>query len=326
VTVIDTEVHVIERLWPSPVNPGRSRTEPHTWHAHDGDLLVAEMDRAGVASAFLIGYDGYDIESYLEEFDSAPDQFMGGRSYALHFVEKYPGRFQYFTTLRDPRTRDGLRGLRAEFDRGAAGVKIFPNYLRMGLDDDALRPIYEFCATSGLRVMYGLEGTSPPVTSSFDQYWRQFERVHERYGSLLFQFNHAGAAPLPSNDATSFFKLVRSSERVFISTAYLGMEWSDEWRYPFPRFLERLKVVYDAIGADQMMWGTDWPWLEEWTKYPQLVEAVRDHAPFLRGSDLDAYLGGNASRFLPTGNHDGARIAEPVAADDRTETVPTEDA
>lgn len=319
--VIDTEVHVIERLWPSPVNPDRSRTEPHTWHAHDGDLLVAEMDRAGVDSAFLIGYDGYDIESYLEEFDSAPDQFMGGRSYAQHFVNKYPGRFHYFTTLRDPRARDGLRGLRAEFDRGAVGVKIFPSYLRMGLDDDALRPIYDFCAASGLRVMYGLEGTSPPATSSFDQYWQGFGRVYERYGSLHFQFNHAGAAALPSPEASSFFELVRGSDRVFISTAYLGMEWSDEWRYPFPQFLERLKVVYDAIGPDQLMWGTDWPWLEEWTKYPQLIDAVRDHATFLRGPDLDAFLGGNASRFLPVANQDGALAAAHIL----TETTPTED-
>jgi hypothetical protein len=45
-------------------------------------------------------------------------------------------------------------------------------------------------------------------------------------------------------------------------------------------------------------WGTDWPWFEHVGKYPQFVDAVRLHAGFLTGDEQNAYLGGNAIRYL----------------------------
>ena len=64
--VIDTEVHIVHRVYLREINPTRSLTEPYSWHSHDGDLLVAEMDRAGVDQAFLISYTAQDVARFLE--------------------------------------------------------------------------------------------------------------------------------------------------------------------------------------------------------------------------------------------------------------------
>ena len=296
--VIDTESHVVYRLWPIETNPGRSLTEPYTWHALSGDLLVQEMDRAGVDRAFLIGYDGFDMIPYLDQFGSSPDDVHSGRQYARFFARKYPDRFVYFTTLRDPRAPGALKALEAETADGVTGIKIFPSYLEIALDDDAMMAVYRLCEERNLRVIFGLEDTQPPRTCTFGEYWGQMDRVLEACPQLLVQFNHAGAAPLPSAEADGFFGLVRRWDRVYVSTAFLGLDWPDEWRYPFPAYLSRLKVVYDAIGGERLMWGTDWPWLESFAKYPQLIDAIRDHADFLSPQEKAAYLGGTAERFL----------------------------
>src|SRR5262245_167703 len=102
--VVDTEAHVLYRVWPIAADPGGDLIERYRWHEHSGDLLVAEMDRAGVDKAFLIGYDGYDFGYFMERLGGGPDDFWGGRTYARHFAAKHPDRLLFVTTLRDPRT------------------------------------------------------------------------------------------------------------------------------------------------------------------------------------------------------------------------------
>ena len=87
---------------------------------------------------------------------------------------------------------------------------------------------------------------------------------------------------------------------MFISTSVLGGldGWADGTEYPFRTWLARLQRLVDAVGVDRVVWGTDWPWFEEFGNYPQFVDAVRLHAGFLDAEGRRAFLGGNARRYL----------------------------
>ena len=55
-TIIDTETHIL--YWArNHYTTGISMTRHYTGHEHSADLLVAEMDNAGVQKSFLISYD-----------------------------------------------------------------------------------------------------------------------------------------------------------------------------------------------------------------------------------------------------------------------------
>lgn len=133
--VVDTETHVFVRCWPIETSPQMALTDPFTRTEHSGALLVAEMDRAGVDVAILIGYDGYDFAQFMTRFGSVPADFMGGRGYTRGWAERFPERLRYVTTLREPRLSGSDERLAGELDGGAVGVKIFPVY--PGLDSDA---------------------------------------------------------------------------------------------------------------------------------------------------------------------------------------------
>lgn len=69
--------------------------------------------------------------------------------------------------------------------------------------------------------------------------------------------------------------------------------------YTGPAFLERL---VRAVGADKVMYGTDWPY---WTNGPDSYTTGRarwtiiaDECPFLLDGEKQAILAGNAERFL----------------------------
>jgi predicted TIM-barrel fold metal-dependent hydrolase len=295
--IIDTETHVIFRLWPIESNPDQSLAYGYTWHEHSGDLLIDEMDRAGVDKAFLISYDSEDISWYLRRNNATEEDMVGGKKYTLGAVRKYPERFLWFSTLKDPRRPDAIHLIREDFAAGAVGIKIFPAYFPLPVDHPSLMDVYRLCLEFDRRVMIAFEDTSPPVTPSVVDYFGQLDRVLTQLPNLLVQVNHAGCSDPLTAEAEAIFDVTNRHDNLFLSTALLSMNWDDKWEYPFPRYLQRLERLVGMVGADKLMWATDWPWLNHFMLYPQAVDAIRKHATFMSEREKEQFLGNNALRF-----------------------------
>jgi len=298
--VVDTETHLFVRCWPADTNPHMSRVDPFTRTEHSGDLLVAEMDRAGVDVAIAIGYDGYDFESFMVRHGSGPADFMGGRGYTGAWARRYPQRLRYVTTLSDPRrTASAYQLLESEIQKGACGVKIFPAYLRLAIDAPEIRHAIEIAQEARAVVVLGHEDTRPPDTPSLAEMFHALARVATDYPEVTFQLNHGGNADPFTHEGDLLSEVVRSHTNIVLSTSVLGgvmMDWTDEWRYPFPGYLRRLERYVEICPPASLAWGTDWPWFEGTLKYPQLLQAIVDHTPFFTDEARRLYLGGNAFR------------------------------
>ena len=296
--IVDTETHVLFRLWPIESNPEQSRVHHYTWHEHSGDLLVDEMDRAGVEKAFLISYDGEDIDAYLRLHDAGAEDCLGGRKYTLQAVRKYPSRFLWFTTIKDPRRSNTLDRIRDDFAAGAVGVKIFPAYFPLPVDCDEIRSVVRLCAEHDRRVMIAFEDARPPETPSIAEYFAQLDELLRAFPSVRFQVNHAGCVDPLLRTAEVVFRVATARDNLVLSTALLSMTWDDGTEYPFPNYLRRLERLNAEVGAEKLAWATDWPWLEHLMKYPQAVDAIRRHASFFSESEKASFLGGTAMRFV----------------------------
>ena len=53
----------------------------------------------------------------------------------------------------------------------------------------------------------------------------------------------------------------------------------------------------DQLGAERLMWGSDMPNVERFCTYGQSLDYVRRYCDFVRVSDMDHILGGNAARL-----------------------------
>jgi predicted TIM-barrel fold metal-dependent hydrolase len=309
--VVDTETHVFLRAWPLETSPQSSPVDPYTRTDHSGALLVAEMDRAGVDAAILIGYDGYDFVDFMRRFGSVPADFMGGRGYTRAWAERYPGRLHYVTTLEHPRDPNYLGALEAELDAGAVGVKIFPAYLRLEADAPEIRAAFDLVRERARAAVFGFEDTLPPRTPPLRRLYEGIGRLAADYPDVPIQLNHGGNADPFGDDVRVLFEVAAAHPTVLVSTSVLGgvlMEWSDEWRYPFPEYLRRLAVYAEGVPPGQLAWATDWPWFEGFAKYPQYLQAVVDHGPFADDEARRGYVGANAARHwrltMPEGRSD----------------------
>ncbi len=296
--LIDSETHVIFRAWPLETNPTRTHVEPFTWHEHSGDVLADEMDRAGVARSILISYDGYDVEWFLRSVGSTPEDFITGKKYTRSAVAKHPNRFYWFSTLKDPRIKASIDVVREDFDNGACGLKIFPSFLVMAVDDPALMAVYRLCVERDRRVILSFEDAHPPETPSIPDFFEQFDRVMTELPDLRVQLNHAGCVDPLKPEAEVLYRTVPRYRNVWVSTAAMGLIWDDGTEYPFPNYLSRLERLKNRLGADRLLWGTDWPHFSHYMLYPQAVDSIRRHAGFFSEEEKSLFLGGNVERFL----------------------------
>lgn len=298
--VVDTETHVFVRSWPAETSPGMSLVDPFTRTEHSGALLVAEMDRAGVDEAIVIGYDGYDFIDFMRRFGSTPADFMGGRAYTKSWTQRYPERLHYVTTLFDPRKHhDALGLLEQDLANGAIGVKIFPSYLHLRPDAPEIRAAVDIAAHYSRGLMFGFEDTTPPTTPSLTEMYDGIAALAADYSSTPIQLNHGANADPFGEELRVLFDVVAANKNILVSTSVLGgalMEWTDEWRYPFPEYLRRLSIYAEGVPKEQLAWATDWPWFEGVLKYPQLLQTITDHTDFLTIEHRRLYLGGNATR------------------------------
>jgi predicted TIM-barrel fold metal-dependent hydrolase len=309
--VIDTETHVFVRCWPIETSPQMALTDPFTRTEHSGALLVAEMDRAGVDAAILIGYDGYDFAPFMIRFGSSPADFMGGRRYSRGWAQRFPERLKYVTTLRDPRAAGSQELLAEELDVAAVGVKIFPAYLGLEPDAPEIRAAFDVLRDLGKAAVFGFEDTEPPLTPSLAECYEGIGRLAVDYPGVPIQLNHGGNADPFDDTGRALAEVVAVTPTVLVSTSVLGgpgMEWSDGWRYPFAAYLRKLAAFSELLPSAQIAWGTDWPWFEGVAKYPQLLDAVVSHATFFSEEQRRQYLGENARR------HWGLVVGDPSGA------------
>lgn len=296
--IVDAETHPLRWARPARTNPSISLVKHFTWAEHPPELLVAEMDGAGVDRAFLISYDAEDIAWSSEQKGFTIEDMCGGRKYTLAGLRAFPSRFWWFNAVKDPRRHDAAALVRKDFADGASGIKLFPAYIESRLDDPGLLKAFDEVARAGGRALISFQTLRPPKSLSLDEYLDQLPGLLERYPSMPVALMQAGCADPLTPRIQPILDLVRRYGNLYLNTGYVGEVWDDDTEYPFANYLRRIEVLVKSVGAERLMWGTDWPWFEDRMKYPQAVDCIRRHAHFMTDKDKAFFLGGTAARFM----------------------------
>src|SRR5688572_19304014 len=85
--IIDMHTHLLQQVRPPLPRNADLRANPltshYTWHEHNGDLLVQEMNVAGVKQALVKTYEAEDLAIALRRFGMNPQEFQTGEDYML---------------------------------------------------------------------------------------------------------------------------------------------------------------------------------------------------------------------------------------------------
>ncbi len=153
-----------------------------------------------------------------------------------------------------------------------------------------LKPLVEFAGKHRLAVVFDTGDTDSKayLPGELDELTAQFPEV-------TFVIEHGGYLT-PEGDREKWEQMTDIACR---ENVYLGIcaIWSLlESEYPGESGNDILKRLYDKVGAEKLIWGTDAPCTCKFYTYGQMMDVVRKHARFLSEEELESVCYGNAQK------------------------------
>lgn len=261
------------------------------------EQMIAFMDSVGVKKAVLQSGSymeiNYNREYFAEIVKKWPDRFIGTVTidYDIEKSEEY--RQKELEKLRDSVLRDGMRG-------------VFQGYPReQKADDERFWPYWEKISKLGVPHFFWT-GFMPK-----DKYLDSLERivrVLRKFPDLIGIIGHLGGnirhhsntnfTDTPS-ELLDFLRLPNAYFEVGYVLAYENWEiWKENFEYPYPLHTEVVRRVYEEVGAERLLFGSDMPNTYRTCTYQQSLDLVRLHFDFLSEEEKNLVLGGNAAKIF----------------------------
>ena len=203
-------------------------------HVHVGltkyvavEVLVAQMDVAGIDKALLVQYGGCYDNAYLKVC-----------------MDRYPGRFASLGAV-DYAAPDAADRIRHDVKAyGLAGLRI-----PASLENEA---VWETVGELGIMASLsgGMKGMLEP----------RIEAYIERFPQAKFRIEHMGWFPdvEKTPDEPNFEKLMgyaKYPNTVFMVSGFYAFGKG----YPYDETVPFVKRALERFGAERMMWGSDFP-------------------------------------------------------------------
>ena len=247
------------------------------------EMLVAQMDAAGVGHACLVQIKGqYDNGYQTEVVRRTPERFVS----VVH------------VDAADPGAEAELERLAAQ---GARGLRLLPGDRSPGRDPLA---IWKRAAALGLPVTTG--GSAQELAAP------GFEAIIRDVPGLTLIIEHLGSGNKPDGEAAPYPLRSRVYDLARFPNVCMKFHGLGEFAarampvtepFPFVRPLPLLlDMAFERFGPDRMMWGSDYPPVSSREGYGNALRFARLHLARFGQEAIAKAFGGTAKRLYRIGS------------------------
>jgi len=239
------------------------------------EVFMAVMDAAGVDAAVV-------TQEYL---DGAQNEYLAG------VRKKHPGRFFVHGLLEFRRPA----GLEEEFQHieefgDFRGIKLPASYLaaeepRIFLIDQRLMAVFERMEYRRMVLSVDLDYGDSQVG--------ELREVARSFPGMIIALGHFGMVNRPGWREQL---MLAREPNIYMESGGITWLFRNEGP-PFPGAQEAFREAVDTVGADKLMWGSDYPRTMVDFTYEQTLDFLRDGCSFLGDGDRAAILGETARRL-----------------------------
>ena len=262
--IIDPHVHV----WKNDPKFPWARERNHPSEDATAEMLLELMDENGVEKTVLV-----QVIHYLWD-----------NSYAADVMKRYPDKFMGVCRINpeDLDAPDHLSYWTEEY--GFRGVRLSPS---VGADGDwftgpLMLPIFSRAEALGV----------PMLILTRAERLADLVPLLDQHPELDIVIDHMADCSPDEPEKLQVLLDLAKYPRVYVKISHT---WSiSKGSYPWQDTHAQVKKVYQAFGADRIMWGTDWPVCLSRATYSQTLSVVRDEMNFFTPDDLEWVLGKTA--------------------------------
>ncbi len=245
------------------------------------ETLIAYMDWCGISKALLMPnpYYGYHNDYFLEAIKKYPDRFRGVALVDLLRGEKAAQELEEIYKKTD------LFGFKVETD---STFQCAP-YKHLAMKE--FYPVWDCCN----------QYRQPVFLHLFtDQDVEDLKILISEFPQILYVICHMGADSCFASgrkfeNYETILNLVKKHSNVYLDTSTVPVYFDEE--YPFPSSTKIIEQAYQTVGADKMMWSSDYPGMLNHATMNELINLVMRHCRIPQ-EDLEKIMGGNAKRLF----------------------------
>lgn len=268
--IIDPHVHVWKHDGAFPFAEGAKAPERDA----TPETLLDLMKTNGVARTVIIQVIHYRYDN----------------RYLAAVLKKYPGTFQGVCRVDplDAAAPDHLAKLTAE---GFRGVRLSPAGNAGGdwFRGPLMPPLWKRCEELKVPMtVLAPIGRMPEVAL-----------LLERLPDLTVVIDHMADCPIDQPAELEKLIALKRYPKLFVKISHT---WSlSKQPYPWLDAQEYVKRLHQAFGPERLMWATDWPIIEGYSKYERALSVVQDEMKFLNEEDKGWMLSKTIERVWPFG-------------------------
>lgn len=248
---------------------------------HEADLLISEMDAAGITSSVLLYPD------FGAALSGCPEPEVAIRQHAA-VCERHAGRFHLFAGI-DPRREQAIERFQYLLEpANIRGLKLYPA-CGYSCSDRRLYPFYDLCAARGLPVLFHTGPTTPTLGFEYTDP-RDIDRAALDFPTVGFVIGHGG---VHNTEQSSLLCAYRPNVYMDISSFVNTLD-ARGWK-------QQLAALFRQRINHKIIFGTDWPVARKAGGLARLVaEFLADDGPLagLAKADCRLILAENMLRLL----------------------------
>ena len=284
--LIDAHLHVFVR--PSAKYPRETDALTPATREAPVEQLLDLMDANGVDKAGLVQLGGTGLAKH---------------AYLRDCLRRFPGRFAGIGLV-DADADDPARELDEPVEAvGVKGIRL--NYLGDPDEADVTRqptyPLWQRLAERALILWLYPSDDQIPLIEPFIQAFPSIPVVMNHLGMCPDNFSidklarpHIDAE-IPPPTLPTILRLARCSN-VYVKLS--GQYGFSHEPYPYRDLRPLVQSLYDAFGADRLLWATDFPWIVEEPGYDRLVRLLEEQLPSLSAQERARIMGGTAAALF----------------------------
>jgi L-fuconolactonase len=206
-------------------------------------------------------------------------------SYLASVLRRYSQYFKGVARV-NPESPAGPDDLSRLVDQGFRGVRISPAADASGdwIRGPLMPPLWKRCHELAVPMT---------VLTSIDR-MPDVAALVEKFPELTVVIDHMADCPADDPERLKKLLALKRYPRVFVKISHT---WSvSREPYPYADAQSQVKRLYDAFGPQRLMWGTDWPLVENYCGYAKALAVVRDEMKFLNAEDKSWILSKTVER------------------------------
>jgi len=248
------------------------------------EMVLEYMQWTGVDKAVLMQAPVYGVHN----------------EYMSEVLVKHKDKFVGFGLLdpRDEKTPDKVNYLIKNL--GFRGIKFEVPDVPIWLDNEKFFPVWEKIQEEGGLIAFDLGWDKDDNPYCFQV--KQLRKLLQQFSQMTVIVLHLGVSRLWDQSQRYPFPHLQETlqlaefPNVWFELSCLPLLCERE-EYPYPRAQQIIKVVWEKVGADRMLWGSDFPTVLEACTYRQSLNLVRNNCNFLNLEEKGRILGENAVRL-----------------------------